>query len=69
MASFTRGDYERTFRLALHVYNEQESRDDGLQNLAIEVMDSVEDCIGQISHRPIRSRRKRGWNLRKGISD
>lgn len=58
MASFTRGDYERTFRFALLVFNCHESMGNELEEWAIQIMDQCEDCIGQMSERPVHSRRK-----------
>ena len=59
--SFSHGDYERTFRLALHAY--RNSHQSAIKQLAIEIMDACELMIGRMPHRPRRSRRERGWNL------
>lgn len=58
MASFDRGDYERTFRFALMVYNWHESTGRPFEEWAIQIMDQCENVIGQMSERPKESRRK-----------
>lgn len=57
MSSFNRDDYERTFRFALMVYNQFESRG-GIEEWAIQIMNQCEEVLGQMSERPKHSRHK-----------
>jgi hypothetical protein len=47
MASFNRADYERIFAFAVQVYLAAEPRTK-LRKEAVEVMNMVEGCIGQL---------------------
>lgn len=52
MASFTRGDYERVFYFAANVALHFQATGKDLEHQAVEVMDMVEKCIGQMPARP-----------------
>lgn len=58
MSSFTRGDYERTFRFALSIYYYFEDTHSTFEEWAIQIMNQCEEVIGQMSERPRTSRRR-----------
>lgn len=64
MSSFNRADYLRVHKFAANVYRDT-SIDDELRLAAIEIMDLVERCVGQLMDRPDKegSPTYLGWSL------
>lgn len=65
MSSFTRADYKKIFSFASHVYKLGVP----FERHAIEIMDMVEDCIGQQPLRPAESRLPRNSPIGRQIAN